>query len=801
MEYDFKNIENKWQQRWEQSEIFHAKIDKSKSKYYALCEFPYPSGEGLHVGHPRGYTAMDIIARYKRLKGYSVLFPFGWDAFGLPTENYAIQNNIHPKIATENNIERFRKQSKMLGFSFDWSREINTTNPDYYKWTQWIFIKLFKKGLAYKAKIPINWCTSCNVGLANEEVVNNLCERCGGSVKQKEKSQWMLKITDYADKLIDGLNSVSFLDKIKQQQLNWIGKSQGVSITFKIKKSDESLEVFTTRPDTIFGVTYLVISPEHPLIKNSFKEIKNQEEIQQYIQDISHKTEFERVELNFDKTGVQLIGMEAIHPIHGKNIPIWISDYVLMCYGTGAVMAVPAHDQRDYDFAKKYCLPIIEVISGGDITKKSYIKMDNGVLKNSDFLNGLTVSKAIEQITTWMENQKIGKATVNYKLRDWVFSRQRYWGEPIPIVTCPSCNHVPIDESELPLVLPEITNYKTTESGDSPLANLSEWINVKCPLCGKNATRETDTMPQWAGSSWYYLRYLGTELANKIFDPDEEKYWMPVDWYNGGMEHTTLHLLYSRFWHKFLYDEGYVSTPEPYLIRTSHGMVLGSNGEKMSKSRGNVLNPDNIVEEFGADTLRLYEMFMGAFDQSIPWNANQISGVHRFLKKVWNLFEKIDYISNDQDSSLIHQTIKKVEDDIISMKFNTAIAQLMILANYFSEQEKVSKNEYQIFLILLSVFSPHICEEIWEKLGNQESIQKASWPIFDINKIEAILKELPITFNGKLKTTISVPLGLCESEAKKIVHDHPMVKKILSASKIIKEIYVVDKVYNFVVKK
>lgn len=798
--YDFKTIEPKWQKKWDETGLFDPAEDRSKPKYYVLVEFPYPSGDGLHVGHPRSYSALDAVARYKRLKGFNVLFPFGWDAFGLPTENYAIKNNIHPRIATQENIKRFKRQCKMLGLSFAWQREVNTTDPAYYKWTQWIFIQLFKKGLAYKTKMPINWCTSCNVGLANEEVVDNLCERCGGAVVRKERSQWMLKITDYAEKLLDGLNEVQYIEKVVIQQRNWIGKSEGSTVRFALEGHDDGLEVFTTRPDTLFGATYMVIAPEHRLVEKYQAEISNLDDVRAYVRAANKKSDLERAELVREKTGVEIKGLRAVNPINNASMPIWVSDYVLMSYGTGAIMAVPAHDERDYEFATKFALPIVEVIKGGDISKAAFTEIDDGEMVNSGFLNGMLPKAAIEKATQWLEEKKLGKRAINYKLRDWVFSRQRYWGEPIPVVHCDRCGWVTIPESELPLVLPEIEDYRTTADGDSPLAKAQDWVKTTCPACGGAATRETDTMPQWAGSSWYYLRYADPHNATCFIDPKKEKYWLPVDWYNGGLEHTTLHLLYSRFWHKVLYDLGFVSTPEPYIRRTSHGMVLGSNGEKMSKSRGNVVNPDDIVGECGADTFRLYEMFMGPFDQAIPWNSEQISGVHRFLIRVWNLLNKIDQNKVYEDAAIIHKTIRKVEDDLNTIKFNTAISQLMMMLNEMAAWPAVSKKAYETLVILLSPFAPHVCEELWQMLGHGESVQKTAWPAYDAAKALDDMLNIPVTIDGKRKENIDVPRDASEETVKAAVRENEKIQKLLAGKTVVKEIYVKNRIFNIVTK-
>ena len=704
--YNHKVVEKKWQKVWDDNKAFAATDDYSKPKYYALVEFPYPSGQGLHVGHPRPYTALDIVARKRRMQGYNVLYPMGWDAFGLPTENYAIKNKIHPKIVTENNVKRFKEQLHSLGYSFDWDREINTTDPSYYKWTQWIFLKLFKAGLAYKKEMPINWCTSCKVGLANEEVVNGVCERCGAPVVRKVKSEWMLKITDYAEKLIEGLDHVDYIERVKVSQKNWIGKSQGAEVDFSIKGKEDKLRVYTTRCDTLFGVTYMVVSPEHPIIDKYKDELKNWDAIAAYRDEAAKKSDFERAELAKEKTGVQIEGLTAINPVNGKEIPIWISDYVLMSYGTGAIMAVPAHDERDWEFAKKFNLPLIQVVAKNgeevDINAAAFTDVATGVLINSDFLNGLEVKDAKAKMIAFLEEKKIGTAKTNYKLRDWVFSRQRYWGEPIPIVHCDKCGYVPIDESELPLMLPEVESYMPTDNGESPLAAMTDWVNTTCPCCGGPAKRETDTMPQWAGSSWYFLRYTDPHNDEALASKEALKYWMPVDWYNGGMEHTTLHLLYSRFWHKFLYDQGVVPCPEPYQKRTSHGMILGENGEKMSKSRGNVVNPDDIVREYGADTLRTYEMFIGAFDLSASWSEDGVKGCRRFLERIWKLQ---DIMTNEEGYSSdletkMHQTIKKVSSDYENLKYNTAIAAMMALLNDFTKKGSITKGEYKTLLIL-----------------------------------------------------------------------------------------------------
>ena len=804
MAYNFKEIEKKWQTKWEQEGTFNAKNDFNMKKWYGLIEFPYPSGQGLHVGHPRSYTALDILARKRRLEGYNVLYPIGFDAFGLPAENYAIKTNIHPKVVTAQNIAHFKEQLKSIGFSFDWSREINTTDPDYYKWTQWIFIQLFKKGLAYKATMPINFCTGCKVGLANEEVVNGTCERCGSPVIQKEKSQWMLKITNYAEKLIDGLDDVDFLEKIKIQQKNWIGKSEGAEVEFKIANSNETLKIYTTRPDTMFGCTYMVVAPEHPIIEKLKDKILNINEIKQYQDATTKKSDFERTELAKDKTGIEIKGIKAINPANGKEIPIWISDYVLITYGTGAIMAVPAHDERDFAFATKFNLPIKQVITDKSnsisVDKEAYVSKNEGFLINSDFLNGLTVKEAMSKMIAFLEDKKIGTKKTNYKLRDWVFSRQRYWGEPIPMIYCEKCGWVPLDEKDLPLELPEVSEFKPGENGESPLAALDEWINTTCPHCGGPAKRETDTMPQWAGSSWYFLRYIDPHNKNAFASKEALNYWLPVDWYNGGMEHTTLHLLYSRFWHKFLYDINEVPTKEPYAKRTSHGMILGSNGEKMSKSKGNVINPDDIVKEFGADAFRTYEMFIGPFDQATPWSMDSLRGCSKFLDRVWNL-QTILVDGNTYSASLdkmMNKTIKKVSSDYEEMKFNTAVAALMTLINEFYRLKSINKAELNTFLILLNPIAPHITEEIYSLIGNEKTIAESSWPTFDDAKTIDDEIELPIQINGKLKDTIIIIKDSEEEVIKKAVYEK--VKPVLDGKNIVKEIYVKNKIYNIVVK-
>ena len=800
-EYSPKEIEKKWQDIWDNEEAFKATLDKSKPKYYALVEFPYPSGQGLHVGHPRPYTAMDIVSRKKRMQGYNVLFPMGWDAFGLPTENYAIKNKIHPKIVTKNNVAHFKEQLKSLGYSFDWSREINTTDPSYYKWTQWIFLQLFKKGLAYKSEMPINWCTSCKVGLANEEVVNGVCERCGAPVIRKMQSQWMLKITDYAEKLIEGLDHVDYIEKVKVSQKNWIGRSEGAEVNFKLSGKDEALTVYTTRPDTLFGATYMVISPEHPMIDKYKDEISNYDEILAYRAQAARKSDFERTELAKDKTGACVKEITAVNPVNGKEIPIWVSDYVLMSYGTGAIMAVPAHDDRDWDFAKKFGLPIIEVVAGGDVQNAAFTDVATGKLCNSGFLDGMEVKDAKKAIIEWLEEKGIGHKKVNYKLRDWVFSRQRYWGEPIPIVKCPCCGYVPIDESELPLRLPEVDSYMPTDTGESPLAAMRDWVETICPKCGGKAERETDTMPQWAGSSWYFLRYIDPHNDEAFASKEAIDYWMPVDWYNGGMEHTTLHLLYSRFWHKFLYDQGLVSCPEPYMKRTSHGMILGENNEKMSKSRGNVINPDDIVNEFGADTLRTYEMFIGAFELSASWSMEGVKGCRKFLERVWKLQDMLiegdSYRENLETK--IHQTIKKVSNDFESLKFNTAIAAMMSLVNDFYKEKSINKAEYATLILLLNPVAPHMTEELWESIYGGRAYQQ-KWPEYDEAKTVESNVEIAVQINGKVKATLGVALDEDEESVKAKAHAIPAIAELMAGKNVVKEIYVKGRILNIVVK-
>ena len=807
MAYNFKEVETKWQKKWEKEGTFNAKQDYTLPKWYGLVEFPYPSGQGLHVGHPRSYTALDIIARKKRMQGYNVLYPMGFDAFGLPAENYAIKNHVHPKITTEKNVNHFRDQLKSLGFSFDWSREINTTDPKYYKWTQWIFIQLFKKGLAYKTTMPINFCTGCKVGLANEEVVNGVCERCGSPVVQKEKSQWMLKITEYAQRLIDDLDDLEYLDKIKAQQKNWIGRSEGAEVKFKIKNTDDTLLIYTTRPDTLFGATYMVVSPEHPFIKKYESKIENLNEVKEYQEKAAMKSDFERAELNKEKTGVEIKGIKAINPLTNEEIPIWISDYVLITYGTGAIMAVPAHDTRDFEFAKKFNLPIKQVIKPKDEKiqeelTEPFTDVENGIAINSEFLDGLESKDAIKKAIEYLEENKLGTKKVNYKLRDWVFSRQRYWGEPIPMIYCEDCGWVPVPEEELPLKLPEIEDYEPGENGESPLAKQTEWIKTKCPHCGKEAKRETDTMPQWAGSSWYYLRYMDPHNDKEFVSKEALKYWNNVDWYNGGMEHTTLHLLYSRFWHKFLYDIHQVPTKEPYQKRTSHGMILGGNGEKMSKSKGNVINPDDIVKEFGADSFRVYEMFMGPFDQTAPWSMESIRGCSKFLDRVWQmqeiLTEEPGY--SKEFESMMHKAIKKVTNDIEEMKFNTAVATFMTMVNEFTKAKKITRGEYKTFLQLLNPFAPHMTEEIWSQIGEKIEIAKTPWPTYEEEKTIDEEIEIPVQINGKLKATIKANKDAQREEIDNAVESNETISKLIEGKTIIKKIYVPGKIYNIVIK-
>ncbi len=803
MRYNHKAVEEKWQKIWEEKGVFHASDDTSKEKFYALIEFPYPSGQGLHVGHPRPYTALDTVARKRRLQGYNVLYPIGWDAFGLPTENYAIKNHIHPEIVTKQNIARFKKQIQSLGISFDWSREINTTDPDYYKWTQWIFLQLFKKGLAYKKEMNVNWCTSCKCVLANEEVVNGVCERCGSEVIHKVKSQWMLKITAYADRLINDLELVDYPARVKAQQINWIGRSTGAEVDFTATTGDK-LTVYTTRCDTLFGATYMVISPEHPLIEKWSDKIKNIDEVKEYQVAASKKSDFERTEVAKDKTGIRLDGVEAINPVNNTKIPIFVSDYVLVSYGTGAIMAVPAHDTRDWEFAKKFDLPIIEVVKGGkDVQAEAFTDCATGTLVNSGFIDGLSVEEAQKKMIAWLEENKIGRAKVNYKLRDWVFSRQRYWGEPIPIVHCDKCGFVPIDESELPLRLPMVDSYEPTDTGESPLAKMTDWISTTCPCCGGKAVRETDTMPQWAGSSWYFLRYMDPHNNEALASKEALEYWSPVDWYNGGMEHTTLHLLYSRFWHKFLYDLGVVPTKEPYAKRTSHGMILGENGEKMSKSRGNVVNPDDIVNEYGADTMRLYEMFIGDFEKAAPWNPSSIRGCRRFIERFWNLQNILvdgDFIRPELESAF-NKAIKKVGDDIENIKFNTAIAALMALINDVTSFGSVSKKELAIFAILLNPFSPHVSEEIWEVCSLGDGIvAEQSWPEYDESKCVEETIEIAVQVNGRIKTKLNIAPDASQDEVLDLAKADENVAKAIEGMNIVKEIYVKGRIVNIVVK-
>ena len=799
--YNHREVETKWQKIWDDEKAFQTSSDYTKPKYYALVEFPYPSGQGLHVGHPRPYTALDIVARKRRMQGYNVLYPMGWDAFGLPTENYAIKNHIHPRIVTKNNVERFKGQLHSLGYSFDWEREINTTDPRYYKWTQWIFLKLFNAGLAYKAQMPINWCTSCKVGLANEEVVNGVCERCGSEVVRKVKSQWMLKITDYADKLLEGLETVDYIERIKVSQKNWIGKSTGAEVDFLLKDKEDKMRVYTTRPDTLFGVTYMVMSPEHPFIDKYKEDIENWDEVAAYRELAARKSDFERTELAKEKTGVMLRGLTAVNPVNGKEIPVWISDYVLMSYGTGAIMAVPAHDERDWEFAKKFNMPIIEVVAGSpvDVNEAVFTDVETGTLVNSDFLNGLSVADAKVKITEFLTEKGIGHSKTNFKLRDWVFSRQRYWGEPIPIVNCEKCGYVPLPESELPLELPEVESYMPTDNGESPLAKMTDWVRTTCPKCGGPAERETDTMPQWAGSSWYFLRYTDPKNDKALASKEALEYWMPVDWYNGGMEHTTLHLLYSRFWHRFLYDEKVVPCPEPYAKRTSHGMILGSNGEKMSKSRGNVVNPDDIVREYGADTLRTYEMFIGAFDLSAAWSDEGVRGCRRFLERVWKLQELVNGepgYSKDLEVKM-HQTIKKVSNDFETLKYNTAIAAMMALINEFYRKSSVTKGEYRTLLTLLNPVAPHITEELWQRCGYEGRIYQSAWPEYDEAKTVEATIEIAVQINGKTRATLNIARD--EEKDQVIARAKEAIAAKLTGT-VIKEIYVPGKIVNVVMK-
>ena len=840
--YNHREVEEKWQKVWDEEKAFKTSTDYSKPKYYALVEFPYPSGDGLHVGHPRPYTALDIVARKRRMQGYNVLYPMGWDAFGLPTENYAIKNHVHPRMVTKKNVERFKNQLHSLGYSFDWDREINTTDTEYYKWTQWIFLKLFNAGLAYKSEMPINWCTSCKVGLANEEVVNGVCERCGSEVVRKVKSQWMLKITEYADKLIEGLDNVDYIERVKVSQKNWIGKSTGAEVDFSLTGKEDKLRIYTTRPDTLFGATYMVVSPEHPMIEKYKEEISNYDALVAYREQASRKSDFERTELAKEKTGVQIEGLTATNPVNGREIPIWVSDYVLMTYGTGAIMAVPAHDERDWDFAKKFNLPIIEVVGGSPVSvqEKVFTDVETGIMVNSEFLNGLSVAEAKKKITEFLEEKGIGHSKTNFKLRDWVFSRQRYWGEPIPIVQCEKCGYVPLDESELPLTLPEVESYEPTDNGESPLAAMTEWVNTTCPCCGGPAKRETDTMPQWAGSSWYFLRYTDPHNTEALASKEALNYWLPVDWYNGGMEHTTLHLLYSRFWHRFLYDQEVVPCPEPYQKRTSHGMILGLNphnyanlpaeeqkkllkqcgsesaaraalkekyGEmadhpvvKMSKSLGNVVNPDEIVMEYGADTLRTYEMFIGAFDVSAAWSEDGVKGCRRFLERVWKLQDILvegDEYSKEMETR-VHQTIKKVSADYENLKFNTAIAAMMALINDFYKRNAVTAGEYKTLLALLNPVAPHITEELWQAAGYEGRVYQAAWPVYDEAKTVEAAVEIGVQVNGKLRVTVTVPKDM-DKDAVITAAKEALGDKL--AGTIVKEIYVPGRIVNIVVKQ
>ena len=799
--YDHKPIEKKWQDAWEKAGVFHAENHSEKPKYYALIEFPYPSGQGLHVGHPRPYTALDIVARKRRMQGYNVLYPIGWDAFGLPTENYAIKNHVHPAEVTKKNVARFKEQIRSLGISFDWSREINTTDPEYYKWTQWIFLQLFKHGLAYKKEMAVNWCTSCKCVLANEEVVDGVCERCGSEVVHKVKSQWMLKITEYAQRLIDDLDLVDYPDRVKTQQKNWIGRSTGAEVDFKATTGD-TLTIYTTRPDTLYGVTYMVMSPEHPLLKKWEGLISNIEDVRFYQAEAAKKSEFERTEVAKEKTGVRLEGVQAINPVNGKEIPIFISDYVLISYGTGAIMAVPGHDTRDWEFAKKFGLPIIEVVAGGDVEKEAFTECETGTMVNSGILDGLSVEEAKEKIKEYMEEKGFGHSKVNFKLRDWVFSRQRYWGEPIPVVYCEKCGWVPLPEDQLPLTLPDVKSYEPTDNGESPLAHMTDWISTTCPHCGGPARRETDTMPQWAGSSWYFLRYMDPHNKEALVGKDALTYWNQVDWYNGGMEHTTLHLLYSRFWHKFLYDIGVVPTKEPYAKRTSHGMILGENGEKMSKSRGNVVNPDDIVNEYGADTLRLYEMFIGDFEKSAPWSINSLRGCRRFIERFWNLqniLTEEDGIRPELETSF-HKTIRKVTEDIETLKFNTAIASMMALINEISDKGSITKGEMRIFTLLLSPFAPHVCEEVWANLAFGGMVCQQEWPAYDEAKCRESTVEIVVQVNGKLRARVQVAADISKEDAIAAAKAEEKVAAALEGKNVVKEIYVPGKLVNLVVR-
>ena len=801
--YDPASIEKKWQKIWAETHAFEAQNDFTKPKFYGLIEFPYPSGAGLHVGHPRSNTAMDIICRKRRMEGYNVLFPIGWDAFGLPTENYAIKNKVHPAEVTQKNIDHFREQLQKLGFSFDYTREVNTTDPSYFKWTQWIFLQLYKHGLAYKAQMPINWCTSCKCGLANEEVVDGVCERCGAPVIRKVKTQWMLRITAYAQKLLDGLDHVDFIEKVKTQQRNWIGRSEGAEVDFALTVPGEKVRVYTTRPDTLFGATYMVLSPEHPLVDKLKDQITNYDACMAYRQEAARKSDFERAELNKEKTGVQLEGVRAINPVNGKEIPIWLSDYVLMTYGTGAIMAVPAHDTRDWEFARKFGLPMVEVVAGGDIDKEAYTDIQDGVMVNSGFLNGLKVAQAKKAMVDYLVEKGYGERKVNYKLRDWVFSRQRYWGEPIPMVHCDKCGMVPVPEDQLPVLLPNVKNYEPTDDGESPLSAMTDWVNTTCPHCGGPAKRETDTMPQWAGSSWYFMRYCDPHNDKELASKEALAYWLPVDWYNGGMEHTTLHLLYSRFWHKFLYDIGQVPTAEPYAKRTSHGMILGENGEKMSKSRGNVVNPDDVVNEFGADTLRLYEMFIGDFEKAAPWSNAGIKGCRRFIERYWNLQSILvdgEAIRPEMENSF-HKAIKKVSYDIENLKFNTAIAALMALMNVIAEKGSINKAELSVFTMLLNPFAPHVTEEVWSEMKLGEGmVTEQPWPKYDESKCKDDVIEIVVQVNGKVRARLCVAADIQKDDAIALAKAEDRIAAEINGKNVVKEIYVPGKLVNIVVK-
>ena len=801
--YNPSEIEPKWQKKWEEAGVFHASNTSDKPKYYALIEFPYPSGQGLHVGHPRPYTALDVVSRKRRMEGYNVLYPIGWDAFGLPAENYAIKNHVHPEEITKKNIARFKQQIQSLGISFDWSREISTIDPKYYKWTQWIFLQLFKNGLAYKKEMSVNWCTSCKCVLANEEVVNGVCERCGSEVIHKVKSQWMLKITAYAQRLIDDLDLVDYPDRVKTQQKNWIGRSEGAEVDFNTTAGDK-LTVYTTRPDTLYGATYMVVSPEHPFIEKWADKLQNLDAVRAYQAEAAKKSDFERTEVAKDKTGVRLEGVEAINPLTGTTIPIFISDYVLVSYGTGAIMAVPAHDTRDWEFAKKFDLPIIEVVKGGDVQKEAFTDCDTGIMVNSGILDGMTVEEAKVRIKDYLEETGIGHRKVNYKLRDWVFARQRYWGEPIPIVHCEKCGYVPIDESELPLVLPQVDSYEPTDNGESPLSKMTDWVNTTCPKCGGKAMRETDTMPQWAGSSWYFLRYMDPHNDESFASKEALNYWHQVDWYNGGMEHTTLHLLYSRFWHKFLYDIGQVPTAEPYAKRTSHGMILGENGEKMSKSRGNVVNPDDVVNEFGADTLRLYEMFIGDFEKAAPWSNAGIKGCRRFIERYWNLQSILvdgEAIRPEMENSF-HKAIKKVSYDIENLKFNTAIASLMALMNVIAEKGSINKAELSVFTMLLNPFAPHVTEEVWSEMKLGEGmVTEQIWPKYDESKCKDDVIEIVVQVNGKVRTRLTVAADIQKDDAIALAKAEDRIAAEINGKNVVKEIYVPGKLVNIVVKE